>query len=226
MRHIKVLGLSLVAILAMTAIAATTASADEFTAESYPVTLTGAADENPNNDAFTTTAGVVKCPTPTYRATVTGNTTTVTVEPDYSDPGCTAFGFPAAIHTNGCHFLLHIEGGTSTEIKPTLDCPAGKDITVTATSAGTNKCTVHVGAQTPGGTVTATTVGSGATREITLDINLKEIKYTHTEGTGLGKCTPGAAATGTLAAKAIVTGEEDKPQSQNPQHIGIFLSNL
>lgn len=221
MRNIKILGLMLAAMFAMSAVAATAASADEFTSEVAPVTLTGTS-ESGFTDEFTTTAGVVKCPKATYKGTqATVSTTTATVTPDYEDQPCTGFGFPATIDVNECQYVFHINGGTSTEGTVDVECPAGKEITITATSAGTEKCTVHVPTQTSiPGTVKFSGIGSGTTREITVDVNLTGVKYTHTKGTGIGACTAGSASNGTMKAKATVTGESGST------HVGLFLSNV
>jgi hypothetical protein len=221
MRNIKILGLMLAAMFAMSAVAATTASADEFTAETYPVTLTGS-NEPESSDVFTTTAGPVTCKKAKYVGTTTGPSTSITIAPSYEE--CTGFGFPAVVTVNGCHYVFNIVGGTSTNGDVDLVCPAGNQMTVVAAVAGTTKCIVHVSSQSDiTGTLNYTQIGSGTTREVTVDDGISGIDYTHTEGTGIGKCTPGGSATnGTLTAKGVVTGEVDPSGS----HIGVFLSNI
>lgn len=217
----KKLGLALVALAVIGAVIAPAALADEFTAEKYPVALTGKIDPG-TSDLFTTTVGNVSCNGPTYTATVTGATTTVSVTPNYSAGGCSAFGATATIDTNGCTFLFHVEGGTSTTGDMDLVCPAGQEFTATSGSP-TTKCTVHIPSQSDiGGAVKYTTVGAGTTREITVEANLTGIDYTHTKGTGLGACTSGSGTTGALNNKALLTGETDG----GSEHIGTFLSNV
>jgi len=215
----KVLGLMLVAMFAMSALAATAVSADELEAEKYPVSLNGSLDEPEKPDRFITTVGTVSCKQANYDATISGPTTTVSATPTYSE--CTAFGFPAVIHHGNCKYLFHINAAApTTEGDIDLVCTSG-DLTVTAVSAGTTKCIVHVPAQSDiTGTVKYSKIGAGTTREITVEANLTGIDYTHTEGTGLGKCSPGSATNGTLEAKAKVTGQEDIGSN----HIGIFLT--
>ena len=66
-------------------------------------------------------------------------------------------------------------------------------------------------------TVTFTNVGSGSTQEVTVDVNLSGLKYTHTAGTGFGACATGSASNGTYSGAALVTGETEAPLSG---HIG------
>jgi hypothetical protein len=162
--------------------------------------VTGAKDAT-FQDEFITTAGAVRCTTPSYHGTVSNSTTTVTVTPTYG--GCTAFGFPATIHHNGCVYIFHVNGGSSTEGTVSLDCPGTNELTVTAIGAGTVKCTVHVPEQPLTSKVIYTEVAPG---DITVDVTVEKIKYTHTAGTGVGACTSGGGETGTLKAKGIVAG--------------------
>jgi hypothetical protein len=214
MRNIKILGLALVAMFAMSAMVAATASADDFNAESYTATLAGTKD---GEDLFTTTAGTVKCTTPTYAATITAKTKTISATPSYT--GCTGFGFPAEVITTGCTYVFTVNGGTSTEGKVDVEC-GSNEITVVAKSGATVKCTVHVKTQTDlTGTVKYTNVGVGTTREVTLEANLGGIDYTHTAGSGIGACVSGSATNGTLTGKGFVTG------SKAGAHVGVFLTN-
>jgi hypothetical protein len=224
MRNLKILGLALVAVFAMSAVAASAASADQLTSEVSPVTLTGAQE---GTDTFTITAGNTNCKEVSYVGTTATPTTTVSATPSYpektklAEQNCTSLGFPATIHTNGCTYLFHIEGGASTSGTLDVVCPAGKEITVTAVSGGTTKCTIHVPAQTGLGPVTFSNVGAGATRELKVEAKITNLKYSHTEGTGLGKCTGGTGTTGSYTGKALVTGEKD---NGGTEHVGIFLS--
>jgi hypothetical protein len=225
MRNLKVLGLALVAVFAMSAVAASMASADDLTSEVSPVTLTGAQEEN---DVLTTTAGNISCKEIKYKGTAVTPTTTVSVTPEYPEKSggvtnCTALGFPMLVDVNGCSYLFHIGAGVTTG---TLDivCPAGKEITVTVNYLSTVKCIIHVPAQTGLGPVTYTNVGSGATREITVSAKITNLKYSHTRPAGepgLGACTTGSGTTGSYNGKVIVTGEKD---NGGTEHVGIFLS--
>lgn len=225
MRNLKILGLVLVA---MIVVGASVASADELTAEQEKVFLHGTYEPN-FAGSLVITSGNSTCKEVTYDiGTVTTPTTTVTVKPTYPEKAadgtqnCLSGGFPAIVHVNGCHYVFHITGGTSTVGDVTLQCPAGQEITETTIAAGTIKCTIHIPSQTlTGDPVTYSTKGAGTTREVTASINAHGISYKHTEGTGVGKCTGGSGTNGTFVAKGTVTANNDP----NTAHVGLFLSN-
>jgi hypothetical protein len=197
---------------------ATNAAADIFRASSYPVSVTGSKDGE-FTDELVTTSGSLKCTTPTYVATHSGDSSSSTVTPSLS--GCTAFGFPAAVDVNGCRNILNIAGGVSTEGDMDISCTGGNEITITAISAGTTKCTVHIPSQSDiGGTVKYKNIGSGSTQEVTGEASFSGIDYSHTKGTGLGACTAGSATNATITAKGVVTGETDGGGT----HVGLFVT--
>jgi hypothetical protein len=218
MRFAKALGVACMAVLALSAFVVAAASADDLTAEKYPATLTGTNDPG-FSDEFLTTIGTFKCTKTTYAATIAGPTTSLTATPSFS--GCSGFGFPFVVDMNGCTFKFNVGAGTTGDVD--LVCPAGAELTLTATSAGTAKCTEHIKAQSDiTGGVTYSNIGVGATREITISSALSGIDYTHTAGTGLGQCTMGSAVNGVLNARAIFTGENDG--AVFTEHIGVFMS--
>jgi len=217
MKNSKIFGLAFVAMLAIGATAVPVASAVKMTAESYPTTLTGASDQGIGN-VVSVTAGSVSCPNSSYLGVLSAASTTVSVAPSFT--GCSAFGFPGTMDVNECTLLLH---GAEGSFSSTVDfvCPAGKEMTLTVLSAGTSKCMLHIPSQAGLETVTVKAVGAGATRELTLDVNVTGIKYTHTAGTGIGACTSGSGSTGTLTAKTLITGEK---VPSGTGHVGIFPS--
>jgi len=220
MRNLKILGLALVAMLAMSAVAASMASADTFTAEKYPVTITG--DQDGQTDVFTTTAGTVSCKKATYVGTVAAASKEASATPTYSE--CTGLGFPVTIDTNGCSYkftMTDVVTDASTTARVDIVCPGTEEITVTAKSGATTKCIIHIPPQTTLSHVELSNIGTGTTREITGNITISGIKYTHTAGTGVGACTGGSASNGSYAGRVRLTGEE----TVSPfNHIGIFLS--
>jgi hypothetical protein len=230
MRKIKVLGLMLVAIFAMSAVAATAASASELTGEEPNLFLHGTNEPAEKADVFFTTAGNTSCKNATYTVgTISTPTTTVTATPTYTN--CTSLGFPATIDTNGCSYVFHVTGGSSTVGDVTLQCPENKEIQVTAISGGTNKCTVSVPGQTLSNAkfpdpVTYTNIGEGTTREVTIAVKYGNseggLKYSHKEGTGLGRCTTGSGTAGTFEGLGTVTANNDT----NTAHRGLFLSHI
>lgn len=216
-RNLKALGLALIAAFAISAVVASTASAAaaKFRSEASSTILTG--KQHAGNDKFVTDGGTVECNEATYVGSQTGTEATeASVTPTYS--GCTAFFFiNVPIVTNECEYTFtsgeknaqgNFEGSTH------IECPAGKAIEVKASST----CTVTVGTQTPtGGTITYTNVGTGTTREITVDVALTGIHYTE-DGSGTG-CPHGQATTnGTYNGAALVTGENEEGV-----HKGIWI---
>lgn len=195
------------------------ASADEFTATSYPATIEGATDSGFTNE-FVTTAGTIKCKKISHQGTLKEKSTAISITSAYEE--CVAFGFPVTFDTNGCEYLFRVTGGTSTSGTVDLVCPQGKEVTVTATSGATLKCNVHVPPQSNLEKVTYSNIGAlGSTEEVTVTANLTGLKYTHTAGIGLGACLSGSATNGSLVAKATMTGAADGGGG----HVGLLLSN-
>ncbi len=158
-----------------------------------------------------TTAGSFECKKNTNSGTATSGASSVLVTPTYSE--CTCIGVACTIDTNGCQFRLNIGAGTTGPAD--VVCPGGSTITLTNT-----KCTLHIGSQTGLSTITYSNTGSGTTREIGLSFGINaQIKYSHTEGTGIGKCTTGSGTTGSLSGTVSVTGEIDGGST----HLGIFV---
>lgn len=235
MRNLKILGLALVAVFAMSALGASMASADDLTSEVVGGVQLHGTNESAEPDQFTTTAGTVTCKEVTYDVeTVTTPTTSVTAKPTYPTfqkdgvtHNCTVAGLPATVVTNGCDFLFTVNGGTSTVGDVAVKCPAGAEITATAVVAGTTKCTVHVAEQTLStvgepNPVTYSGTGVGTTREVTLKVSYKGLKYTHTAGTGLGSCPTTGSGTGSFNGRGLVTAQNHAKTAR----VGLFLSNV
>jgi hypothetical protein len=217
-RNIKVLGLALVAMLAMSAVVASAASATAFNfkSETVPTQLTG--KQHAGNDVFTTDAGKVECTEATYLGEQTVSpVNNVSVVPTYT--GCTAFGFAnTPIDVNGCSYKFTAITKEAGNFEGAVDiiCPAGKVIEVTAFG-----CTVTIGSQTGLKKVTYTNVGAGTTREVTVDVNLTGIKYEeHNKGI-FPTCANNTVATtnGTYVGAGLVTGENPGTKA----HHGIFV---
>lgn len=211
-RNLKVLGLALVAMLAMTAVGASAASAAEFHSEGSSTILTGTQE---GTDVFSTTGGTVECDTATYVGSQSGTTTTTSsATPTYSN--CTAFGFASAnINTNGCEYVFHNNGTVDI-----ADCNSSNGIIVTASLFGTQKCKVTVVPQTGINGITYTNVGSGSTREITIDVSSNNIKYVEHAGTGFGACASSTQqSNGGYTGQSVVTGE-----NAFGEHLGIWYA--
>ena len=124
---------------------------------------------------WTFDTGSLSCNEETYTSAATGGTevTEVSVAPTYSE--CIAFGFfNVPIDVNGCIYRYTVVTKISQQYEGAKDiiCPAGQVIKITAPG-----CTVTVGSQNALGTVTFTNIGSGSTRELTIDENMTNIAY-------------------------------------------------
>jgi len=216
-RNLKALGLALVASFAMSAVVASAASAEaySFKADTVPTTLTG--NQHAGNDVFTTDTGTVSCNIATYEGTQTVTpTNSVTVKPSYGE--CRAFGlFNVPIHVNGCEYKFTAGTKVSGNYEGTVDivCPTGKFIEVTAPG-----CLVTVGAQNNLGKVTYTNIGIGATKEVTVDVNITGLAYEE-HRPPFGICTNNTVpqTDGTYVGAGLVTGENPVTKA----HHGVFV---
>ena len=149
-RTIKALGLAVVAVLAMSAFFANTASATTigtFTCNSYLCEGTG---EQVAKHVFTVQGQKVECNKAHFSGSIADTSHTIKVIPKYEE--CTAFGLAATVSMNSCYY--DFTTGT-THNSPThyytgtvhIRCTtSGDSITV---SAGDGSCVVHIHEQTP-----------------------------------------------------------------------------
>ena len=219
-RNLKVLGLALVAAMALSAVVASAASAQAFNfkSEASPTTLTGKR-HGTNKEIFETDGGTVTCNEAIYHGqTNVTATSDINITPTYSN--CTAFGFVSVpIDTEGCSytFTTLTKEGSNFEGAMHILCPGGKSMRVTAPG-----CEVTIGEQTPtGGKITFTNLGSGATREITVDVALTGTHYIEDEIAGLPNCTSAGTTTsnGTYKGAWLVTGETPGTTT----HTGVWV---
>ncbi len=184
----------------------------KFKSESATTTIAG--KQHAANDVITTDAGSWECDEVTYAGSWTGTERTeFSVTPNYS--GCKWFGFNVPIDVNGCQFRFVVAEKVGTDYEGKLDtvCPSGKQIEFTAPG-----CTITFGSQNGLGKVTYTNVGAGATRELTVDINITGRAYEeHRPLFGICANNTVATANGTWVGSLIFTG------SSGGAHTGIFV---
>ncbi len=214
-RNLKVLGLALVAVLALTALVGSTAQANEngkFTAATYPSTSSGI---DTGTHEFTAAGGSVKCSHGTFSGTSSEASTTQTITPVYEE--CTAFGFVGATVTmNGCDYMFHLTGtgaGGSYNGNVDIVCPTGKEITVDA-----GPCTIHIPGQNGLGAVTFTNATSGGISDIVNHANVSGIKGSLVKNNFLCFFTAGPFTNGTYTGSTTITGKDSEG---NPQSIDI-----
>jgi hypothetical protein len=217
--YLKALGLALVAALAISALAAGAAQAENatFTAEKYPAVAKGeqegpedhsvevgrnyfeiTPDENHEGERF-------ECDTAQYQATLTDASHKLTVTPHYDS--CTLGGTTANIALNGCHFEFETHG---TEVEgdtpgtAALRCPAEESITI---SGPLGICVSHVGEQEELEGITFTNKESG---DVTVHVEVTtEIKYTHTDTVFCPWEGGGTASDGGFVTDVTMEGFED-----------------
>ena len=203
-RNAKILGLALVAVLALTAIAASSASALKFTANSYPVHLTGTQS---GSHKFTVTGSTVTCTTATFTGSATGASTTQTMTPIYT--GCTAFGFINSTvtgfpHTGGnCDYLFGEPTSSAGVITghAALTCASG-DVQIDA-----GPCTVTL--QPANNTTLKTntyTLNTPAAGEITVDTNITNVHAEVTKSEFGCPISKGTHTNATYTGNTVVKG--------------------
>lgn len=156
------LPLAALAMLPLSAVAAGSAQAANFTASKYPTTVT--AESAKGNDALTTEAGTVECKSH-FEGTLTAAAETLTVNPKYSE--CKAFGFlTMTIEMRSCDYVFHTSGAVD------IICTnSAEPIKLVAST-----CTATIGEQ-KGLTTMELANGAG---DITEKANLTGIAYTVT----------------------------------------------
>lgn len=179
-RNLKALGLALVAVFALSAVAASAASAQQGVLTSDgPVTL-DMTETGVGQNATTMFGEKIECQGTIYTGhqynvtphmPIPGPTTTITVTPHYNNANCTAFPGPtkATITMNGCDFVFHIGGTVAADryaLFADIVCPVGQQIEKHVYLAPNNEevswCTYTIGPQAglPGGRLTTTTNGA------------------------------------------------------------------
>lgn len=195
-RNLKVLGLALVAVCALTAMGASAASAAQFTTEEGAA-ITGV---ELGNVKFTVTGQEVFCEDSHYTATAPSAAfASITVTPTYNKCKAKIFGSTISASVTGfgaggCDYTLYADGSND------LNCTSG-DVTVTA---GT--CVVHIPAQKGLKSIAYDAGTSGGKTDQTLTINITKIKETHTDGFLCPLEGSGTTEEGVLEGSVTATG--------------------
>jgi hypothetical protein len=182
-RNLKALGLALIAALALSAVAASGASAEYKFTSGAGTTNTIVTGEQTTTHEFVTGGQGFKCTVAKFEGTqATATTTTATITPTYEN--CT-YGAtrPIDITMNGCTYLF--TGATNAEKHGIvhIKCPAGKVIEAHITEpAGTNKCTLTIAEQTATGGVTYTNNLKPVPDDVTIHTTMTWKLTAHGEG--------------------------------------------
>jgi hypothetical protein len=225
-RNLKALGLALVAVFAMSAIAASAAQATvgSISYDKTATKVTATQDATAPNQVFTLTGGAVSVTCNEYHATAlldgTGNQTTIeTKEMAYTHNGtneCASniSGFTPKVEMNECQYKFHA-GNTigelsNMEIEATADvvnCNATNPYVVVN---GGGVCTARVFGNTLNQGLTGIkirTITGGAKEDLTLEANVTGLHATHTGGCAFfGDKT---TTEGTYTGKVTITAEDN-----------------
>lgn len=210
-RSIKALGLGLLAALAVSAVAAPTASANpKFHSEFAGIFLTGGQTGIVAN-VLTTDLGEMKCNVVNFTGTQAPmTTTTMTLKPIYDE--CQMAGENAVVTLNGCRYTFHLEEQTEpVEARMGIECPMGQELEI-----DTPECTITIPPQSPLKEVTFTNEGAGTTRSVIADLNVSGLHYVeHGAGCASQKQT---TENGTYTGAITVKGEDSEEN-----HVGIWV---
>jgi hypothetical protein len=229
--NLKALGLMVVAALAVCAMLASAAEANQgFTStftcgKTFPLfhttcLLHGEQVGTPEDNYFETSGGSkVQCENAgvTYTGHMAdGTASEITVTPHYSD--CTMEELPAVVTMNGCTFTLTRPTKTPTDYHGTVDlvCPAGQVVVIHrylfGTSTGSHMfdaCTITILPKVGLTEVTYTTGVKNAKDDIKIDVNINNLIWTKEGGCGHSEGTAGKfVSTVTVTAKNVA-GEPD-----------------
>jgi hypothetical protein len=211
-RSIKLLGVGLLATLAIGTAAAPAASAAPFFHSEFAgIFLTGGQTGIVAN-TLTTDLGEMKCKVVQFSGSQGAmTTTTMTLKPKYEE--CKIGMQNVQVTMNGCAYTFHLEEQAEPiEARMGIECPfAGGKIEIDAP-----ECTITVPAQEPRKEVTFTNEGEGTTRAVIADLNVSGIHYTeHGAGcVGATATTENGTYTGVITVKGETAAEE---------HVGIWV---
>lgn len=229
-RNLKVLGLALVAVFAMTAVLASAAQAQvKATVGASPAILTGEVIEHPTigkSQTFTLSGGQkLSCEEVKATGTVLNGATSITASPTYSK--CKAvIGTETHLVTvtmNGCDYLFHggveVSGTTFKEVEVDLVCPEGKEVEIhvykSATTETEELCTYKVHSFVGNKGNETHNEGTGSTNDVTITTSAENVATTRTGSLLCGAASTVAKYTGSTTVKAFedLEGSEGKQVS-------------
>lgn len=193
-RNLKVLGLALAAMFAMSAFVANAASAANFHSDSASTIITGT---QTGNHVFDAAGNSISCKKASFKGTQgTSTASAIRVTASYSE--CTFFGVPVAVNMNGCEYEFLATGTVNIVSIPGKNC-ATEPITFRASFFGLS-CDVKIGAQSglEKATYDGTTTVASPPSDIVVTPAVTGIAYTAEGG--------GCSETGSLKNGNYTTG--------------------
>ncbi|HET7120811.1 MAG TPA: hypothetical protein VFI17_06125 [Solirubrobacterales bacterium] len=221
----KILGLALVAVLALAALGASAAQAVPIgvvtqKGETFNGTVELTSEQVEGNAKFTVDGSNVECNSANTSGTGKDGETWGKMHPTYE--GCTAFGFiGATVATAGCNFeaMATTENGAGVfagELK--IVCETGKEIVISAGGV----CEAKVGPQTVTGGTQAKNVTSEGKMHVRLDSNESPVQTTKTKD-GFGCPFNGTGVTtGKINAHTTVRSYSKTPHNLENQLDGTI----
>ncbi len=210
-RNLKVLVLGLVAALALTAVAASSASAfTKFKADTGTTSFKGSVA---GTFKTITNAGTIECTSGTFRGMVTSGSEPATIETSdstaaageteagkkgFEASGCTFFIFGVQIRNNGCQFRFHAPTGGTTGLVDIVN--GGGACSTEGLTFEALGCKLHFRPQAGLSSVTYSNSGSGTGKSVKVQPNpISGITYT-AEGCPSGN---GTASNGVHGDSAV-----------------------
>jgi len=142
---LKQLVAGLVAVVALSLVASSAASAAQFT--SGQLTPTYHATGGGSSGTFHTEGGTTKCNNISASGVQGESSSTAKVTSTFSE--CTSFGLVSPVSMNGCYGIMHVSSGSGDKYKGSGDlvCPAGKEVVIAPTVFGSIICEIRIPAQ-------------------------------------------------------------------------------
>jgi hypothetical protein len=220
MRNLRVLGIVLVAALAIAAVAAQSA----FASYHSEVDTTNIKGQQNGENVLTTDVGNVQCTSANFGGSVKGATklgvkdfTAATLDIDGTYGKATGIGKcvlgaqAVEISTLGCTYEFPT-AVSKVASKVQIGCVGGKNIVIKDTAG--LKCEVLLGTQTTGGSVSFSNLGSGAEREVQATSAMSGITYSWTAGCPNAKGKAGKNTNGTYTGKIDLEAEDPATKKQ------------
>ena len=219
-RKLRVLSLALVAVFAMSALAASVASA-KYDSEVKATGLTGSnvffngTKNETSHHLLTLNATNVTCNVSSFSGTNVGEkevvggwtSKTLTVHPTYS--GCEASSIPTNVSTTGCNYKF-LEPNAELKASTEVVCEPGKNIVITIVGL----CVINIGSQATTGHVRYVNTGTGSTRDVDVIATITGITYSST--------ICGNGSNGTYNGTTTVKGYSD---AEHTKQVGIWVTN-
>ena len=219
-RNLKVLGLAITAVLAMSAVWAVSAQAADpelhCTSTTANCNITG---NEITTHTFNVEGGNVRCRS-RLSATIPKTATAASVSAEYNE--CRAFGVAATVRMEGCTYTLtNVAASSPATANVSVACPAGRNIVVNAPSI---PCTINVGTQGPLAHIVFSNRGTEPTH-VNANITVSAIRYTMVQETCPRR--GGTFNGGTYNGESTIEGFNDNGVGQpHGNKVGIHVKPL